>query len=79
MQLIALVVTFCVFFAEALFHFNLGKTGTISLKSLSIPQGPELFNIVKVLAFFSVLNAFLIPMVTDWFYGPPELIQKQTK
>lgn len=63
------IVTFVVFFMEALFHFNLGKYGTISLTNLSIPQGQELFDIVKVLAIFSAINSYLVPIVNGWMEG----------
>ena len=66
MNLVLYLVTFAVFFAEALFHFNLGKYGTISLSSLSLPDGRELFDIIKVLAIFSGINAYLIPIVQSY-------------
>ncbi len=59
-------VTFCTFLAEALFHYNLGKHGTLSLAALTLPSGGELFDIVKVLVVFSAINAYLIPMVQTW-------------
>ena len=63
---ITFAVTFVVFLLEALLHFNVGKHGTMSLSNLSLPNAMELVDIVKVLAIFSAINAYAVPMVESW-------------
>ena len=54
------LITFCLFFFEALLHFNIGK-GTL----FSLPSMGELFKISGVLAVFSWLNSVLISKYSD--------------
>ncbi len=62
---IAFLVTFVTFLVEALLHYNVGKHGAIDLKHLEWPSGQEMWDIVKVLAIFSAINAYLIPFVSS--------------
>lgn len=70
---IIFTVTFILFFIESLFHFSIGCDGTTSRMSqeechtivdlylfkIHIPDRYELYHIIKVLIFFSILNALL--------------------
>lgn len=71
MHVATYLVTFVVFLMEAFLHFNLGKYGSISLSQLSLPDKQEMFDIIKVLAVFSAINAYLVPIVTEWMEGKP--------
>lgn len=66
--LVTTSVTFCFFFVEALLHFNIGKTGRISLTSF--PSNKEMLKIVFVVAFFSILSGFVATMISGWFDAP---------
>ncbi len=55
------VVTFVLFFIEALLHFNIGKNDynkEISMK-VTLPTKKELACIIAVLAIFSLLNGVI--------------------
>jgi len=59
--IIVTLVTFVLFFIEALFHFNIGKNGydkEISLK-ITFPNKKELVCIVIILAIFSIINGLI--------------------
>jgi hypothetical protein len=49
--------TFILFTIEALFHFNIGKNGLISL---NCPSFVDCLKMVGVVAFFSAINSFII-------------------
>jgi hypothetical protein len=51
------LVTFCFFFVEALLHFNIGRTGKISLAE--IPNGKELAKIAAVVAVFYLFSGIV--------------------
>ena len=59
-------ITFMTFFAEAILHYNIGKTGRITFRHL--PGFKELWKIAVVVAFFSVISQALSVMV-DKIYG----------
>lgn len=62
------LVTFIIFFMEALIHFNIGKNGKhkthkyIDISDqikIHIPDKDEFFDIVKTVLFFSTISALL--------------------
>lgn len=58
--------TFFVFLLEGLFHYNVGKTGLRSLRSLCLPNKYDLCKIVLILIFFSMLNAYISKYLYDY-------------
>lgn len=62
----SLVVTAVFFTLEALLHYNIGKTGQISLRM--IPSRKELFRIVAVVLLFSLLSAGTTELLTILFF-----------
>ena len=67
---VTFIVTFVLFFSEAILHYNIGLTkGSSSLiglfTNLTFPRGKPLFDIVMVLVIFSGMNTYLIPFVTN--------------
>jgi hypothetical protein len=62
------LVTFIIFFMEALIHFNIGKNGKHNTHKyihvsdqikIHIPDKNEFFDIVKTVLFFSVISGLL--------------------
>ena len=62
----SLLVTALFFTVEALLHFNIGKTGHISLRYL--PDRKELVRIVSVVLLFSLLSAATTELLTIIFF-----------
>ena len=54
---IVFVITFLVFFTEAFFHYNIGKTNG---KALHVPTFTEFVKIAMIVGVFSYINAVLI-------------------
>ena len=65
--IIITIITFIIFFIEALFHFNYGiqcekkehKIINLGFVFIHIPDKTETFNIIIILTFFSILNAVI--------------------
>ena len=53
-------VTFGVFMAEAIIHYNMGKANKDESFSLSLPPAKELAKIAAVTGTFSVISSVLI-------------------
>lgn len=60
MNLIVLLTTFVLFSSEALLHYNIGKSSSLSLNTLSFPSLMETIEIVTVVFVFSLLNSYLV-------------------
>ena len=66
--IIITLVTFIIFFMEALIHFNIGKNGKHKMHKyidisdqikIHIPDKDEIFDIVKTVMFFSTMTGLL--------------------
>jgi len=62
----SLLVTAIFFTLEALIHFNIGKSGHISLRLL--PDRKELIRIISVVLLFSLLSAATTELLTILFF-----------
>jgi len=58
---IVFVITFIVFFIEALLHYNIGKVEKI--EDVRFPDRHEFIEIVTILFIFSWINTYVI----NWF------------
>ena len=65
MHLLVTIVTFMVFFIEAMLHYNIGINRGKSLInfSLQFPAFNDLFKIISILAFFSIINGVIVSYV----------------
>jgi tetrahydromethanopterin S-methyltransferase subunit D len=54
--MIIFIVTFLLFFIEAILHYNIGSPN----KQLHLPETKELFQIIIILTIFSALNSYII-------------------
>jgi hypothetical protein len=67
MNYIIFFATFTVFLCEAIFHYNIGKHGSISVSTLSFPPFKEFVDIVIVLAIFSFIDEFVISYLHKYY------------
>lgn len=60
------LVTFGVFMAEAILHYNYGKNGhkPKDQKQFSMPTGKDLFKLTVTVAAFSMLNGMIVNNIT---------------
>lgn len=74
MQILITLVTFVLFFIEAMFHYNIGQNGALHkdgkqenrlVPKIHVPPLRDLWQIVFVLTIFSVLNGFVITLLRD--------------
>jgi tetrahydromethanopterin S-methyltransferase subunit D len=54
--MIIFIVTFSLFFIEAILHYNIGS----SKQQLHLPERNELSQIIIILTIFSALNSYII-------------------
>jgi hypothetical protein len=57
--LIIAIVTFILFFFEAIIHYNIGKNGNKVGIYFDIPNKSELLNIAFIILFFSILSGLI--------------------
>ena len=62
--IVSTTVTFIFFFMEALIHYNLGKTGQLSISRF--PRRGELVRLIFTIAFFSFLSAVVIKAINTY-------------
>ena len=60
---IATGVTFAVFMAEAMIHYNIGVQKNDPEKKIVFPPSNDLLKIIGTVAFFSFLNGYLISKI----------------
>jgi len=61
LKYVVFVSTFCIFFIEAIIHYNIGNN---KLSQLSFPSKDDLLKIIITLFIFSIINAY----VSKFFY-----------
>lgn len=59
MYLLATVITFIIFFIEAMFHFNIGKGGKGGI-IFHIPNTEESVKIGLIVLIFSAINTYIV-------------------
>lgn len=60
---IATGVTFAIFMAEAMIHYNVGAQKNAPEKKVVFPPTNDLLKIVGTVAFFSFLNGYIISKI----------------
>ena len=68
MHVLVTIVTFMVFFIEAMLHYNIGINRGKSLTNfcLQMPALRDMLKIVIILAFFSSVNGVIVHYVTKF-------------
>jgi len=68
MRVLVIIVTFMVFFIEAMIHYNIGINRGKSLLnfSLQMPALRDMLKIIIILAFFSTINGIIVHYVTKF-------------
>lgn len=64
--MIVFIVTFSLFFMEALLHYNYGKDDEKS--KFHIPDNKVLFQIIITVAFFSLLNSYILRYLAKYYH-----------
>lgn len=59
------LITFSVFMAEAILHYNIGHNGNAEKKQFQLPPTNDLIKIGGVVALFSVINGLIIKSVIN--------------
>lgn len=60
MNYLVTIVTFCVFFLEAMIHFMIGHNSNKKRFEFTFPKVRDLVRIISVLSFFSILNGLIV-------------------
>jgi hypothetical protein len=63
--MIVFIVTFILFFTEALLHYNYGKDKN---SKFHIPENKILFQIIITVAFFSLLNSYILKYLAKHYH-----------
>mgnify|MGYP001156865242 FL=1 len=68
MHVLVTIVTFMVFFIEAMLHYNIGINRGKSLLNfcLQMPALRDMIKIIIILAFFSTINGIIVHYVTKF-------------
>jgi len=61
------MITFVVFFVEAMLHYNIGVNSGKNKFYVQFPGYKDFFRIIVVLGFFSFMNAFIISYTNNRF------------
>jgi hypothetical protein len=66
MHLLVTIITFMVFFIEAMLHYNIGinRGKTLTNFCLQMPALRDMIKIIVILAFFSAINGIIVNYVT---------------
>jgi len=67
MNFMVTIVTFMVFFIEAMLHYNIGinRGKSLSNFNLKFPEFLDLIKIIIILAFFSTINGIMISYIVE--------------
>lgn len=66
--MIVFIITFCLFTAEALFHYNYGKNGDKKKEqNFHLPTKEMMLQIVLTVAFFSLLNSYILKYLAQHY------------
>jgi hypothetical protein len=61
------MITFVVFFVEAMLHYNIGVNSGNNKFYVQFPGYKDFFRIIVVLGFFSFMNGFIINYTNNRF------------
>lgn len=62
--MIVFIVTFSLFFTEAILHYNYGHKG----ESFKFPDQKSLIQIILTVALFSFLNSYILDILSQKYY-----------
>ncbi len=67
MNYLVTVVTFIIFFVEAMLHYTIGMNSGKKKFIIKWPRAADLIKIITVLGFFSILNGIIVDSCQKMF------------